>query len=197
MTVTEQAPVEGESGGRVAGGCVLAVGLAAAGGIAVVHPEAAYFVSGLVATAGYRKARGWIDRRRGETDEEETPVDILGVLRDLTEGGDNARLTQIQEAARLPTTKAVRLLLEGAGVRIRDGVRGGGKNGPGVHKDDVPPLPAPESGTPSGGCLCSSAANTNTNNGASEGARKGLSVEAIGHAGSVIRDPSERRAYTV
>ncbi|MCY0960853.1 hypothetical protein [Streptomyces sp. H27-H5] len=197
MTTTEQGPVEGESGGRVAGGCVLAVGLAAAGGVAVVHPEAAYFVSGLVATAGYRKARGWIDRRRGETAEEEAPVDILAVLRDLTKGGDHARLTQIQEAAKLPTTKAVRDLLEGAGIRIRGGVRAGGKNGPGVHRDDVPPLPSPESGTPSGGCLCSSGANTNANNSASTDPRKGLSVEAIGQAGAVVRVEAERRTYTV
>ncbi|MFJ1865528.1 hypothetical protein ACIOD1_12935 [Streptomyces sp. NPDC088097] len=197
MTAVEQPPAtEVEVGNRVAGYVVLAVATAGAGAVAVVHPEAAYFVTGLLASAGVRKAHGWVIARRNSADEAE-PVDLVAVLRDLAAGGKHVRLTQLQVAAGLPDTKAVRALLDEAGIPVRTGVRAGGKNGPGVHHDDVPPLPAPESDTSSGGCLCSSTANTNANKGQPNAVREGLSVEAIGQAGSVIRDPAERRAYTV
>ncbi|MGW7435692.1 hypothetical protein [Streptomyces sp. NPDC054849] len=196
MTAAEDA---GERGNRVAGGCVLAVALAAGGTIAYNVPESAYFVTGLLATAGYRKARTWVATRRGSGEEpgSEGEVDIVAELQGLAVGGGHVRLTQLQKAAGLPDTKAVRALLDEAGIRIRDGVRAAGKNGPGVHHDDVPPLPDAGKGTPSGGCLCSSAANTNANNAGSEGGREGLSVEPIGQSGAVVRVASERRAYTV
>lgn len=198
MTTEELAAAAEDGGGRAAGGCVLAAALAAASGVAVVHPEAAYFVTGLLATAGYRKARAWAAGRRTEGEEQnEQPVDIVTALQDLAADGRHILLTQLQAATGLPDTKAVRALLDEAGVRIRQGVRTVAGNGPGVHWDDVPPLPDPESGTPSEGCLCSSGANANANNGQPEGAREGLRVEAIGEAGAVVRVPSERRAYTV
>lgn len=200
MSTAEQAPAaeEQEGGGRVAGGCVLAVALGAAGGVAYAVPDVAYFVTGLLASAGYRKAHAWAAARRAPgTEAEGQPVDVVAALQELAADGGHVRLTQLQEAARLPDTKAVRALLDAAGIPVRSGVRAGGRNGPGVHHDDVPPLPASESGAPSGGCLCSSAANTNANNAPPEGPREGLRVEPIGQAGSLIRDPSERRAYTV
>lgn len=202
MTSTEQAPAADADPGasKVAGGCVLAVGCGIAGCIAYAVPEAAYFVTGLLATAGYRKARAWAAARGahgGEPDGEAEAVDIVEVLQQLADGGAHVRLTQLQEAVGLPDTKAVRALLDEAGIRVRSGVRAGGKNGPGVHHEDVPPLPGAGKGAPSGGCLCSSAANTNANNGRPEGGGEGLRVEPIGHSGSVVRVPGERRAYTV
>lgn len=202
MTAVEQAPDEETpneegGGGRVAGGCVLAVALAAAGGVAVVHPEAAYFVTGLVAAAGYRKAHGWITARRAAGDEAEESVDIVGVLQDLAADGSHVRLTQLQAAAGLPDTKAVRALLSEAGIPVRTGVRAAGKNGPGVHRDDVPPLPDSDRDTPSEGCSCRSDANTNANNGEPGAPREELSVEAIGQAGALVRVESERRQYSV
>lgn len=199
MTTDELPAAAEHEGGRVAGGCVLAVALGAAGGVAYAVPEVAYFVTGLLATAGYRKAHGWVSARRApgaDTDAGE-PVDVVTVLQELTIGGGHVRLTQLQEAAGLPDTKAVRALLDEAGVPVRPGVRAGGRNGPGVHHDDVPPLPGPGSGTPSEGCLCSSGANPNANNDPLAGAEEGLCVEPIGQAGAVVRVPSERRAYQV
>ncbi|MGP3684137.1 hypothetical protein ACTVZO_05385 [Streptomyces sp. IBSNAI002] len=191
---------EEPGGNRVAGGCVLAVGLAAAGTVAYAIPESAYFVAGLLATQAVRRGRTLAARFQwpdAEPDADAEPVDIVSTLQRLAEGGQHVRLTQLAEAAGLPDTKAVRALLNEAGIRIRDGVRAAGKNGPGVHHEDVPPLPGAGDGAPSGGCLCSSAANTNANNDASADGREGLHVEPIGHSGSVVRVPGERRAYTV
>ncbi|MYT26117.1 hypothetical protein GTW69_38605 [Streptomyces sp. SID7760] len=196
MTADSPAPANS----RAAGGCVLTIGLAAAGGVAYAVPETAYFVTGLLAAAGYRRARAWAAARRanGEASgDEAAAVDIVEALQSLAVGGAHVRLTQLQEAAGLPDTKVVRALLDEAGVPVRPGVRAGGKNGPGVHHDDVPPLSAVGSDPPSGGCLCSSGANANANNGPSKGAGEGLRVEPIGQSGSVIRVPGERRAYTV
>lgn len=184
---------------RAAGGCVLIMGLAAAGGVAYAVPESAYFVAGLLTTTAFRKGRVLVARYRRTSDEPDAAetVDIVEVLRGLASDGQHARLTQLAEAAGLPDTRTVRTLLHEAGIPVRPGVRSGGKNGPGVHHDDVPPLSGGGSGAPSGGCLCSSGANTNANNTPSEGAEEGLRVEPIGQSGSVVRVPGERRAYTV
>jgi hypothetical protein len=198
VTADQSAVVEEQGDGRVAGGCVLAVGLAAAGTVAYAVPESAYFVAGLLATQAVRRGRTLAARfRRPDEEPDDESVDIVTILQDLAEGGQNVRLTQLAKAAKLSDTKAARTLLDEAGIPVRTGVRAAGKNGPGVHHEDVPPLPGAGKGTPSGGCLCSSHANTNTNNAASEGAREGLRVEAIGQSGSVVRVPGEQRTYTV
>ncbi|MFG2976281.1 hypothetical protein ACGFYY_25275 [Streptomyces sp. NPDC048331] len=195
MTADGQPPTEAQGDGRVAGGCVLAVALAAGGTIAYAVPESAYFVAGLLATRAVHKAKELAARfRRPDGEPESVEVDIVAALQGLAAGGEHVRLTQLQEAAGLPDTKAVRALLDEAGIPVRTGVRAGGKNGPGVHHDDVPPLSASIVGAPSGGCLCSSAANTNTNNTAPPAPREGLRVEPIGQSGSVIRVAGERRA---
>lgn len=199
-TSAEPADAEAPEGGQVAGGCVLAVALGAAGGVAYAVPEVAYFVTGLLATATYRRAHGWITVRRTggyEGGDVTELVNIVATLQKLAAGGGHVRLTQLQEATGLPNTRTVRALLDAAGIPVRPGVRAGGRNGPGVHHEDVPPLPGRESGTPSEGCLCSSEANTNANNGPSSGAEEGLRVEPIGQAGAVVRVPSERRAYRI
>jgi len=180
---------------RLAGGCVVLVLAGAAGGVAYAVPEVGYFVAGLLATATVRKARGWYADRRHPGDEEqpddEPGIDIVEQLRALAAGGEHVRLTQLQEAAGLPDTKTVRALLEEAGVPVRSGVRAGGKNGPGVHQEDVPPLSLPDGAPPAERCLCSSAANANTNNAGGEGPREGFRVEPIGQAGTVVHDPAE------
>jgi hypothetical protein len=198
VTADQPAPVEEQADGRVAGGCVLAVGLAAAGTVAYAVPESAYFVAGLLATQAVRRGRTLAARfRRSDEEQDDEPVDIVTVLQDLAEGGQNVRLTQLAKAAKLPDTKVVRTLLDEAGVPVRPGVRAAGRNGPGVHHDDVPPLPGAGKGTSSAGCLCSSHANTNTNNAAPASPQEGVHVEAIGQSGSVVRVPGESRAYTV
>ncbi|MFC7929155.1 hypothetical protein [Streptomyces cinereoruber] len=194
-----ETPAEAPDGAsRAAGGCVLAIGLGIAGGVAYAIPETAYYVAGLLTAAGARKARTWAAGRRQEQPEDEPePVDIVAVLQQLGEGGQHVRLTQLQEAANLPNTKTVRALLDEAGIRVRSGVRSGGKNGPGVHQDDIP-TPLPSSSTPSGTCVCAvHAANTNANNTGGEGGEKGLRVERIGEAGTVTYSPAEATRHHV
>lgn len=185
----------GEQPSKLAGGCVLAVGLAVAGGVAVAVPETAYYAAGLLTAAGVRRARTWATGRRGESGEEQLDeqeqVDIVAALHELCRGGEHVRLTQLQELTGLPNTKAVRALLDEAGIPIRSGVRAGGKNGPGVHMADIPGRPA-EFDAPSGECVCAGhGANANTNNDDEQGPGEGLRVERIGAAGVVYRDPAE------
>jgi hypothetical protein len=191
VSVDEQPVEEPESSSRAAGGCVLIVGLGAAGGVVIAVPELGYTVAGALAMVGGYKARRWVEKRRQQAAEEEPgetePVDIVAVLQHLGHDGQHVRLTQLQEAAGLPDTKTVRALLDEAGVRVRTGVRSVGKNGPGVHADDIPPIEA----APSEGCLCRSDANTNTNNASGEGPEKGFRVEHTGQAGTTVYDLSE------
>lgn len=190
MTADELAPVEEtERSSRAAGGCALVIGLGMAGGFVVAVPELGYTVAGALAVVAVGKVRASLSRRREselEADEEE-PVDIIAALHDLSPAGEHVRLTQLQETAGLPDTGAVRALLDEAGIPTRSGVRAGGKNGPGVHADDIPR----ESPPPSGGCLCSSGANTNANNDGGEGSEKGFRVEHTGQAGTTVYDLSE------
>lgn len=186
------ADIEAPPQSRAAIGCLAVIGITAAGTIVMVVPETGYYVAGLLTAAGVRRTRTWASRRReaaeAEADEQE-PVDIVAALQRLGEGGEHVRLTQLQEAAGLPDTKAVRALLDAADIPIRPGVRAGGKNGPGVHAADIPPLGA----APSGGCLCRSDANANTNNTPGEGPEKGFRVEHTGQAGVTVYDLSETR----
>ena len=100
-----------------------------------------------------------------EIEPEAEPVDIVAVLQALGEGGNGVLLTALREAADLPDTKAVRALLDEAGIRVRAGVRTPAGNGPGVHGSDIP-TPSPTASHPSSErCLCSSGGtNANANN---------------------------------
>lgn len=175
---------------RAAIGCLAVIGITTAGTIVMVVPETGYYAAGLLTAAGVRRTRAWFAGRRNadetEADEQE-PVDIVAVLQELGRGGEHVRLTQLQEAAALPDTKTVRALLDEAKIPIRTGVRAGGKNGPGVHTDDIPRIET----TPSDGCLCRSDANTNTNNAPESGPEKGFRVEHTGQAGITVYDLSE------
>lgn len=180
---------------RIAGGCVALILVGVAGAVAYAVPESGYYVAGLLTAAGVRKARAWTGRRRVADEEQPEPVDIGEHLRALSGGEHHVLLTALRESAGLPDTKAVRQLLEEAGIPVRTGVRAGGKNGPGVHLDDIPP-PLPADDAPlSARCLCSSGANTNTNNAPEEGPREGFRVEAIGQAGTVVHDPAEAHRH--
>lgn len=190
---------EPEGSSRAAGGCVLLVALGAAGGVVYAVPELGYTVAGALAVIGGRKARTWAAGRREHTDEpaadEQEPIDIVAALQQLGEGGQHVRLTQLQEAAGLPDTKAVRALLDEAGIPIRTGVRAGGKNGPGVHADDIP-TPLPKSGTPSVACVCAGhAANTNANNDGEEGPEEGPRVVRT-DTGAIYYDPPKPSTAT-
>jgi hypothetical protein len=196
----EQPAAAEEQSNRFAGACVLAiVGGGALFGVVTAFPESAYVVVGVLGTVGVQRGRGWLAQRGEQATEdepEEAPVDITEHLRALSDGGTSSvLLTQLKTAAGLPDTRAVRNLLDAAGIPVRSGVRTSAGNGPGVHQDDIPaPLPA-EGDTSSGRCLCSSEANANANNGPQAGPGEGLRVEAIGHAGRVVHDPAESHRH--
>ena len=205
MTAIEQPPFEpvehaGEEPSKLAGGCVLAVGAALAGGVVYAVPELGYTVAGALAVTGVRRARTWVAARReqttGEPDELEVEdtVDIVAALHKLSPAGAaNVRLTQLQQATGLPDTGAVRALLDEANIPVKDGVRAGGKNGPGVHHTAIPRSCDPSSD----GCWCRSDANTNTNNAPPGALEEGLRVDRIGHAGTVVHDLAEtQRRHT-
>ncbi|MDI9836252.1 hypothetical protein [Streptomyces sp. KAU_LT] len=72
--------------------------------------------------------------------------DIATALHGLVGEGRGVLLTTLRQALDLPDTRAVRELLDGAGIRVRAGVRTVAGNGPGVHTSDFPPLPSPQEG---------------------------------------------------
>ncbi|MFI6862632.1 hypothetical protein ACIBKZ_22515 [Streptomyces sp. NPDC050421] len=123
----------------------------------------------------------WVAGRpdTGDEDEQEQPedehdapdpADMADIVRELgTDTGVLLTALRDQLLTEYPstgwTTKDVRALLAEAGVRVRPvRVRGAG-NGPGVHRDDVPPpLPSTTPPPPVGVVAAGQDANTNTNN---------------------------------
>ncbi|MFD3574758.1 hypothetical protein [Streptomyces sp. NPDC058644] len=161
--------------------------------IVTAAPYAAYFVAGVIVCAAWQKARAWIGQRRSgddEAEEEEQP-DVGEALRKLGKGGQHVLLTGLRKELRVDDTKAVRKLLKAEKIRVRSGVRTPKGNGPGVHHEDIPPAPPEPNEGHGDGCCCRSANNTNANNGDEDPSQKGLRVEAIGQAGTLIHDPAE------
>lgn len=176
------------------------VGAVIAWRVVAAFPEVAYVVVGSLGTVGAQKVRAWRAKREegDEADEEETP-DVVDALQHLGRGGNSVLLTQLRKRLRVADTKAVKALLKDEGIRIRAGVRTSAGNGPGVHHEDIPaPPPEVESGHGEG-CCCTSEPTTPTpTTGAEEGPGEGVAVEAIGQAGTLIRDRSAaQRRHTV
>jgi hypothetical protein len=148
-------------------------------------PYTAYFVVGILVTVGWQRAAGWLRRRREgreEVEVEEEP-DVVEALQHLGRNGDHVLLTQLRKRCGAADTKTVRKLLKAERIRVRDGVRTPGGNGPGVHQDDIP-APPPAEATPSeSGCSCRSATTPTPTT--------GTTVEPIGLAGLVVKDGSE------
>lgn len=191
-TVSEETP------SRIAGVFVVLV-LAGAAALVVRLvvtrvPYAAYFVAGIIACALWQRARAWVARRRHNADEEseqEEPPDVGEALRELSNGEHHVLLTALRKRLGVDDTKAVRKLLKAERIRVRSGVRTPKGNGPGVHHEDIPPAPPEPNGEHSDGCCCRSANNTNANNDDEDPSQKGLRVEPIGQAGTLIHDPDE------
>lgn len=199
---TEQA--EGEAGGeeetpsRLSGGCVVAIlaGIAVLVLKAIVStaPYTAYFVAGVLACLAWQKVRAWLGNRRGgsaEGDQEEAQPDIGEALRVLVGNDNGVLLTRLQRYLNVANTKAVKQLLDDAGVTWK-AVRTSHGNGPGVHKNDIPPDPSTFATDVHGdGCCCRSGDNANSNNSDGGDGQKGLRVEPIGQAGSLVHDPAD------
>jgi hypothetical protein len=115
------------------------------------------------------------DDQADETEQDEQPypdpVDMADIVRELGTG-TGVLLTRLRDQLLDEyegtgwTTKDVRALLAEAGVRVREGVRvTGAGNGPGVHRDDVPPPLSPTAPPPPVGVVAAGQnANTNANN---------------------------------
>ncbi|MFE2967569.1 hypothetical protein ACFXKC_28625 [Streptomyces sp. NPDC059340] len=188
---TEEAPeteaeAPGESDGmneRTAKLILAFVALAGLAAVVIVFPYVAYFVAGVMACRGWQKARGWIGRRWGSSDEtapladEVTAEDVVETLHEVA--NPNVFLADFAAAFDLDTG-AARALLEEREIRVRRAVRNGNATGVGVHKDDLPPLPRPAQETPVGGVDQGQPTN-----------QQGLSSEPIGLAGVVVKDGSE------
>ena len=183
---------------RTAKAIVIVIAAGAVWGLVAAFPWLAYVIVGVLLTLGCQRISKWSGRWRGsgepdeEPEEEDEDRDVAEALRYLGRGGSNVLLTQLQKEIGAPDTKAVRKLLKAAGIRVRSGVRTPAGNGPGVHHDDIPaPPPEAESGHGEG-CCCRSGPTTPTpTTGLEEGPGEGLSVEAIGQAGTLVRDPAD------
>ena len=117
------------------------------------------------------------------------PRDVVDLVRDLIGDDRGALLTTLRSPLHAADTRAVREVLAAANIRVRDGVRTGGGNGPGVHRNDLPPLPPPPAETPVGGVVAGERANNKTANALRVESREGMTI---------ITDPADRhRTYSL
>lgn len=129
------------------------------------------------------------DETAGEGPAEPDPADILDLLRDLIGVDRGVLLTALRTPLQAGDTRAVREALAEAGIRVREGVRTAAGNGPGVHRDDLPPLPPIEESAPVGSLTCTNDANANANNRLRVESREGMTI---------ITDPADRhRAHSL
>lgn len=100
-----------------------------------------------------------------------TPADARRAVALLGASGGHVALTEAtaQLAASHPlwkrSGKATKALLQEAGIRVRDGVKVAGVSVPGIHHDDVPPLPS-LAGAAAGGVVVPGQSNNNNHNNA-------------------------------
>lgn len=138
----------------------------------VLHPWLNFLLwpGGLLAGFALRRNREKQDAAKEAEDEalEMTADDVAALTRALIGDAKGVLLTAVRDhleelAPAGWTTKDVRELLDDCEIPVRPGVRTPAGNGPGVHRDDVPPLPATPP-TPDGVVAAGQDANTNTNN---------------------------------
>lgn len=169
------------------------VGAVVAWRIVAAFPEVAYVAVGALVTIGAQKLKAWRaarDEREEEQEETELP-DVAAALRRLIGDDKGVLLTTLQKDLHLPDTKTVKQLLEAEDIPWKAGRTRAG-NGPSVRREDIPPAVSPVAAHGhGGGCCCRSGDNGNSNNGDEQGAGEGLTVEDIGLAGTLIRDPAE------
>lgn len=120
---------------------------------------------------------------------EPDPQDVEDLVRDLIGDGRGILLTGLRQPLHAADTRAVREVLATAGIKVREGVRTAGGNGPGVHRDDLP-APSPPPPTPSVGAVSAGeAANANATNALRVESREGMTI---------ISDPADRyRAHSL
>lgn len=117
------------------------------------------------------------------------PDDVTDLVRDLIGNEKGVLLTALCAPLRAADTRAVREVLAEAGIPVRPGVRTPGGNGPGVHRDDVPPLAPLPQADPVDVVVAGESANANTNNSLRVESREGMTI---------INDPADRhRAHSL
>ncbi|MFJ2868820.1 hypothetical protein [Kitasatospora sp. NPDC087314] len=113
-----------------------------------------------------------------------TPADARRAVAVLGADGTHVALTAVTAhlAAAHPlwkrSGKAVRALLSEARVEVRGGVRVEGVSVPGIHHDDVPPLPSPSETTPDRVVVAGQSNNNNHNNAQEWSTREGFVMRA-------------------
>ncbi|MER5356091.1 hypothetical protein ABT093_37945 [Kitasatospora sp. NPDC002551] len=109
-----------------------------------------------------------------------TPADASRAVAFLGADGTHVALSTVVAhlAAEHPSWersgKAVKALLQGAGIRYRDGVKVDGTSVPGIHRDDVPPLPSPPAAAPGSVVVAGQSNNNNHNNARKWSTREGF-----------------------
>ncbi|MFH8577169.1 hypothetical protein [Streptomyces zaomyceticus] len=118
--------------------------------------------------------------------------DVIRSLHTLVGGGRGVLLTALCAHLSLPDTRAVKRVLEEAGITTRQGVRTVAGNGPGVHRDDFPELPSSQESPQGAGVVAGQAANANANNAANaagERADPGWTAEDLERGWRWLQDP--------
>ncbi|MFM9595737.1 hypothetical protein ACKI1J_24245 [Streptomyces scabiei] len=182
---------------RIAKAVLVAVALLAAWGLVAAMPEIAYVVTGILICLGWQKARARLTRRddddeAGQEPEEDRgpdPLDAVIALHALSRG-NSVLLTALRAELELPDTKAVKALLDEAGVTWK-AVRTPTGNGPGVHKDDIPPMVSPAVDPHDERCCCRSDDNNNADSATGDAPQKGTRVEAIGDGGRRVSEVAD------
>lgn len=143
-----------------------------------LHPwlHVLWLLAGLALLAAARRRENTGQPEDDQEEEEEpvavpSPDDMADIVAELGTGTGvllTALCAQLLEEypGTAWKTRDVRALLDLAEVRVREGVRVAGVgNGPGIHRDDVPPLPSPAPAhTPVGVVAAGQDTNTNANN---------------------------------
>lgn len=174
--------------GRAIGG-TLAAGFA--GGVLYELGPIAWGTSAALGALAVWAAGG--DTDEPDVDEEFGPAVFLELVHDLA-GGGNLHLSAVraqlaEETGRPWSAPEVSALCRAADVPTRPGVRVPGATPAvttGIHRDDLPPLPRPDRGSPVGDVSADQDDNNNTNT---------LTIEEVGQAARIIkRGPSIRQA---
>lgn len=190
-TPAEEVGEPSERAERVAKAVLVVVALLAAWGLVAAMPNIAYVVTGVLGCLGWQKARARLTRRGddGQEPQEERGPDALDAVIALhaLSGGNSVLLTTLRKELELPDTKAVKALLDEADVPYK-AVRTPTGNGPGVHKNDIPPMVSPTADPHGERCCCRSDDNNNGDNTPEGEPQKGTRVEAIGDGGRLVSE---------
>ncbi|MGW3847168.1 hypothetical protein [Streptomyces fagopyri] len=171
------------------------VGTVAAWRIVAAFPDVAYVVVGILGTVGWQKGRAWREgREEGEQQQAKAePPDVAAALRRLVGDDKGVLLTVLRDDLKLPDTKAVKQLLDDAGIPWKASRTRAG-NGPAVRAESIPPAPSPAADPHGDGCCCRSGGNGNSNGHGRDEAGEGLRVEPIGNAGHILRGSPVQRS---